>query len=61
MDPAKTRRHREHAVARADRLRIAERERKLDEALADTFPGSDPVACLQPTPPASESPTRRRR
>jgi len=24
-------------------------ERALDQALADTFPASDPIACLQPT------------
>jgi hypothetical protein len=37
----------------------AKRERKdqekaLDEALENTFPGSDPVSVEQPTPPAAD-------
>jgi hypothetical protein len=32
-----------------------QRERALDEALANTFPASDPVSAEQPVPPAPES------
>ena len=32
------------------------RERALDEALSNTFPASDPVAVVQPAPPADERP-----
>ena len=40
-----------------------ETDRKLDEALKDTFPASDPVALLQPAPakPAKSNPRKASR
>jgi hypothetical protein len=38
--------------ARDQRERL---ERALDEALANTFPASDPVSVVQPAPPAPGS------
>lgn len=61
MGTTGTRRRRQRqAVAVANRLRIEEREAKLDAALADSFPASDPVSSLEPAPPAAEQPSKRR-
>jgi hypothetical protein len=38
-----------------DRDQREQLERALDEALADTFPASDPVSAEQPVPPAPGS------
>ena len=37
-----------------DRDRREQLERALDEALANTFPASDPVSAEQPVPPAPD-------
>jgi hypothetical protein len=37
---------------RNEKERRREQERKLDEALEETFPGSDPVSISQPSPSA---------
>ena len=39
--------------ARDKRERVHQ-ENALDEALKDTFPASDPVSVVQPTPPAAD-------
>ncbi len=39
----------------ADRDQREHLERALDEALANTFPASDPVSAEQPVPPAPRS------
>ena len=36
-------------------------ERKLDQALEDTFPGSDPVALTQPAPQDAEDDSEDRK
>jgi hypothetical protein len=35
-------------------------DRKLDEALKDTFPASDPVALTEPAPQQPDKPNRRK-
>ena len=37
-----------------DKRERRHQEDALDEALKDTFPASDPVSVVQPTPPASD-------
>jgi hypothetical protein len=46
-DPAKAR---PPSAARRDQSRRKHADELLDQALADTFPASDPVATLQPAP-----------
>lgn len=53
---ARTTSGRRKPAAAPSRRQIEARERALDAALSDSFPASDPVACLQPTPPASDIP-----
>jgi hypothetical protein len=53
MDNAKTKKPDTHAKEEAERRR---QERKLEQGLEDSFPGSDPVSVTQP----SRSPTDKR-
>ena len=39
---------------RADHARRLDQEEALDDALKNTFPASDPVAIIQPAPPAAD-------
>jgi hypothetical protein len=46
--------HDKHADDPRDAL-AADRETRLDNALADTFPASDPVSAAQPTPSRADA------
>lgn len=49
---ARTTSARRQPATAPSKRQIEARERALDDALRDSFPASDPVAFLQPTPPA---------